>query len=147
MLVNVDIEGYISYDFFTPWKLDFVGSSSWSDSLKHDYLLSVTWLGDEWHVIIETWEKDVVVEWWVAGLLPFLPGAGVLSSGNEEEISGLEENTLLLVFLNLASVIEVNKDNVGTGKGDVIVQAVLQVLCFASVVVVDSVIVVLNGVG
>ena len=60
-----------------------------SDSFKHNYLLFVAWLGDEWHIIIETWVKDIVVKWIALWLFPFLPGAGVLSSGNEKEISGL----------------------------------------------------------
>ena len=92
----------------------------------------------EWHIVVKTWEENVVVKSTISGLVPFLPGAGVLSAGDEEEISGLEENTFSFVSLNLASAIEVNENNIWSVEVDVVEETVLEVVGLTAVVVVDS---------
>ncbi|CDW81212.1 UNKNOWN [Stylonychia lemnae] len=78
------------------------------------------------------------------GLFPFLPCAGVLSSSNEDQVTGLNEDTLLLESLDLASAVEVNKDDLGSVESDVVLQTSFVVLCFAGIVVVNSITVTLS---
>lgn len=118
----------------TPEQVNAVGGDTSADSFEDNDLLHVTWLGLEWHVVVKTGEQDVVVEW-VFISFPFLPGTAVLSSGNEDQISGLYEDTLVFELLNLASVVEVNKNNLGSVEGDVVLETVFFVLGFACVIV------------
>jgi hypothetical protein len=47
----------------------------------------------------------------------------------------LYEDTLVFELLNLASVVEVNKNNLGSVEGDVVLETVFFVLGFACVIV------------
>lgn len=95
----------------------------------------VAWFTLEWHIVVETWEEDVVVKGTVEWFVPVLPGAGVLSSGDEKQIALLKEHTSCHVFLYLASVIQVNEDNVGSVESDIVLEAVFEVVVLAIVVV------------
>lgn len=65
----------------------------------------VSWLGDDWEVVVKSGEKDIVVKRVVAGFFPFLPGASILSSGNNDKISDLDEDSEGLELFNLATIV------------------------------------------
>jgi len=104
LLVNIDIDGDFSDLLVSPVEFNCVGGNTSTNSLKHDYFLLVAWLGSEWHVVIKTWEKDIVVKVFFV-TLPFLPGTAVLSTGDKNDISSLYKDALVLELLNLTSVV------------------------------------------
>jgi len=51
----------------------------------------------------------------------------------------LNEDTLLFKLFNLASVVKVNEDDLGSVEGNVVLEAVFVVLCLAGIVIGNSV--------
>jgi hypothetical protein len=100
----------------------------------------VAWFGLKWHVVVKTWEEDIIIKWVVVvWLFPFLPCTSVLSTSNKDQITSLNEDTFKLKLFNLASVIKVNKDDLGSVKGNVVLEAVLVMLCLAGVVIINCI--------
>ena len=119
LFVNIHVKADWSNLVTSPWEIYLIVSLSSAKSLKHDNVLVISWSGLQWHIVVEAREENVIIAIIVI-IFPILPGAGVLSSGNEKQITGLEENTFSFVFLNLASVIQVNKDYIGSVESDTI---------------------------
>ena len=77
-------------------------------------------MGDNWEVVVKSGEKDIVVKRIVAGFFPFLPGASILSSGNNDEVSNLDEDSESLELFNLATIVQVDQDNLGSVQVDAV---------------------------
>ena len=62
MHVNIDVEGYISNFLTAPEEGNIISGFTRAYCLKHDNILVIAWVRLQWHVVIETWEENVVVK-------------------------------------------------------------------------------------
>lgn len=106
-----------------------------TNTFKYNEFLEVSGFRNNWNIVVESWEKDIVIKRVITWLFPFLPSTGVLSASYEDHISDLNEYTDGFKIFDLASIVQVNQDNLGSIEIDAVDKAILIILVLASVVI------------
>jgi hypothetical protein len=93
LFTNIDIKRYFSNSFTSPIEINDKGSVTSAYTFKYNKFLEVTGFSDNWNIVVERGEEDIVIKRVIAGFFPFLPSTGILSTSNEDHVSDLDEDT------------------------------------------------------
>jgi hypothetical protein len=91
-----------------------------ANSLKYNEFLEVAGIRNNWDIVVESGEEDIVIKRVIAGFFPFLPSTGILSSSNEDHVSDLDEDSYGFEVFDLARVVQVDQYDLGSIEVDAV---------------------------